>query len=71
MTLGNQVGQYQLGAVGAVGEGDLLNALVLQIAQRPEGAGENGAVGLGCQGQNAVRGFRWCFSVLPSRLSTR
>ena len=44
--------------MGAVGEGDLLNALVLQIAQRPEGAGENGTVGTDRQGQNAVRGFR-------------
>ena len=44
--------------MGAVGEGDFLNALVLQIAQRPESTGENGTVGTGRQGQNAVRGFR-------------
>ncbi len=38
--LGDQVGENDARRVGAVGEGDLLNALVLQIAQRPEGAGE-------------------------------
>lgn len=56
--LGDQVGKNDGRRVGAVGEGDFLNALVLQIAQRPERTGENGTVGTGRQGQNAVRGFR-------------
>ena len=54
--------------MGAVGEGDFLNALVLQIAQRPEGAGEDCAVGTGCHGQNAVRGFRLIGKILAFQI---
>ena len=44
LTLGNEIDQHQLGTVGVVSEGDLLNALILQIAQSTEGAGKNGTL---------------------------
>ncbi len=61
LTLGDQLGQHQLGTVSAVSEGDLLNTLVLQVAQSTEGAGENGTVSLGGQSQNPVLDFRLVF----------